>query len=195
MSLVEHLQQQIYDAIAVQEEAAEALSAPLAQAVQRIVHSLMNDGRIWVCGSGATAALAQLFALCLVHRLEAQRPALPAVCLAGDAALLTGIAGDGGLERIYARQLEALGAPADLLLILAETGEEPPLCAALQCAQDKSMGVIVLTGHAGGRLAEALRTEDQLIVLPAHAPARVRESMLLALHCLCEGIDHSLLGA
>ncbi|MFN3593416.1 MAG: SIS domain-containing protein [Thiobacillaceae bacterium] len=195
MDLTDHLQQQLTDAIAVQEAVLEGMVEPLVLAVERLLRCLMADGKILACGNGAGAALAQLFAASLVHRFEAERPGLAALSLTADAAITSGIANSAGQDRVYARQIEALGAPGDLLLLVSDDGEDASLLAALEAAQDKDLGVIALTGHDGGRLAEALREEDILLCVPAHTPARIHEAQLLVLDGLCEGIDFSLLGA
>lgn len=195
MSLADHLEQQLADAIAVQEAVREALMAPLAQTVERLLRCLMADGKILACGNGAGAALAQLFTASLVHRFEAERPGLAALSLTADTAITSGIAASVGQDRVYARQIEALGAPSDLLLLISDDGNDANLFAALEAAMDKDIGVIALTGHDGGRLAQALREEDILLCVPAHTPARIHEAQLLVLNVLCEGIDFSLLGA
>lgn len=195
MSLAEHLQQQFTDAIAVQEAVLETLVEPLALTVERMLRCLMADGKILACGNGAGAALVQLFTASLVHRLETERPGLPALSLAAEGPLASGIANADGHERVYARQVEVLGAPGDVLLVVSDDGNDANLLAAVEAAHDKDLGVIALAGHDGGRLAELLRDEDILLSVPAHTPARVHEAQLLVLDGLCEGIDFSLLGA
>ena len=195
MSLSDHLQQQFLDSIAAQELALEVLVEPIALAVTRMVQCLMHDGKILVCGNGASAAHAQLFASALVNRFEAERPALAAIALSADAAVLSAIAADTDYARVFARQVEALGAPGDLLLAITASGNSRSVLEAVTTAQDKDMGVIALTGRDGGDLADALREEDILLSAPGENRARIREVHLLTLHCLCEGIDYSLLGA
>lgn len=195
MSLSEHLQQQFLDSIAIQEAALAVLAEPLALTVERMVHCLMHDGKILVCGNGASATQAQLFAAALVNRFEAERPGLAAIALTADAAVVTAIANDHDYARVFARQVESLGAPGDLLLAISASGHARSVLEAVLTAQDKDMGIIALTGRDGGQLAASLRAEDILLCAPAESGARIREVHLLSLHCLCEGIDHSLLGA
>lgn len=194
MSLSEHLQQQFVDSIAAQEAALEVLVEPIALTVERMVHCLMHDGKILVCGNGASAAQAQLFAAALVNRLEAERPGLAAIALSADTAIVSAIANDYDYSRVFARQVEALGAPGDLLLAISTSGNAPSVLEAVLTAQEKDMGIVALTGRDGGQLAASLREEDILLCVPAQTGARIREVHLLCLHCLCEGIDYSLLG-
>jgi D-sedoheptulose 7-phosphate isomerase len=195
MSLSEHLQQQFLDSIATQESALEVLVEPITLAVERMVHCLMHDGKILVCGNGASATQAQMLAAALVNRFEAERPGLAAIALTADTAILSAIAADFDYARVFARQVEALGAPGDLLLAISATDNARGLLEAVAIAQDKDMGIIALTGGDGGELAATLREEDILLCAPAENAARIREVHLLTLHCLCEGIDYSLLGA
>jgi len=195
MSLSEHLQRQFLDSIATQESALEVMLEPIARAVERMVRCLMHDGKILVCGSGASATHAQLFAAALVNRFEAERPGLAAIALNADTAVVSAIAADFDYTRVFSRQVEALGAPGDLLLTISASSNTRSLREAAATAQDKDMGVIALTGRDGGELAVSLREEDILLCAPAETAARIREVHLLTLHCLCEGIDYSLLGA
>lgn len=195
MSLSERLQQQFLDSIASQEAALEVLLEPIALCVERMVHCLMHDGRILVCGNGASSTQAQLFVAALINRFEAERPGLAAIALNADTAVVSAIADDHDYARVFARQVEALAAPGDLLLAISASGNSRSVLEAVRTAQDKEMGVIALTGRDGGRLAAALREEDILLRAPAETGARIREVHLLSLHCLCEGIDYSLLGA
>ncbi len=195
MRISEHLEQQFGDSIAALEAAQEVLIEPITQAVGRMVRCLMHDGKILVCGNGASATHAQLFASQLVNRFEAERPGLAAIALSADAAILSAIAADSDYARVFARQVEALGAPGDLLLAISASGNARGVLEAVAAAQDKDMGVIALTGGDGGELAVLLRDEDILLCAPAEHAARIREVHLLTLHSLCEGIDYSLLGA
>ncbi len=195
MSLAEHLQQQFLVSIATLESALEVLVQPMAQAVERMVQCLMHDGRIFACGNGAAAAQAQSFVAALVDRFEAERPGLAAIALTADSTVMSAIAAGSDYNRVFARQVEALGAPGDLLLAITASGNTSSVLEAVATAQDKEMGVIALIGGDGGRLAATLRDEDILLLAPGDSLARIREVHLLALHCLCEGIDYSLLGA
>lgn len=195
MDLSERIQQQFYDSIANQEAAAELLVEPIALAVERMVRCLMSEGRILACGNGASAADAQHFASALINRFEADRPGLAAFALTTDGPTLTAIANDHDYSRVFARQVEALGAPGDLLLAISTSGNSRNVLEATHAAQDKDMGVIALTGRDGGQLASALREEDVLICVPAETTARIQELHLLVIHCICDGIDYSLLGA
>ncbi len=195
MSLSERIQQQFFDSIAAKEAAVEVLTEPIALAVERMVACLMGDGKILSCGNGGSAADAQHFSSELINRFEAERPCLAAIALTTDTSTLTSIANDYDYGRVFARQIEALGAPGDLLLAISTSGNSRNVLEAARTAQDKGMGVIALTGRDGGLLAGMMREEDVLICVPVEMTARIQEVHLLAIHCLCDGIDYTLIGA
>jgi D-sedoheptulose 7-phosphate isomerase len=108
---------------------------------------------------------------------------------AGLAALLL-----DGIDVDWSRQVETLGQPGDLLLLIDTDGDAPALVAAAEAAQGKDMTVIALTGRSGGALRGVLGETDVLVAVPHDRRARVLEAQLLVLHCLCDSIDLQLLG-
>jgi len=139
----------------------------------------------------------------LIGRFERDRPGLAALVLGVDGATLAALAtdpatagGSGGssFDQVLARQIQTLGQPGDVLLLIDTDGQHPALLAALAAAQGKDMTVIALTGHSGGALRAALGETDVLVAVPHDRRARVLETQLLVLHCLCDAIDQQLLG-
>jgi D-sedoheptulose 7-phosphate isomerase len=195
MSLSERIQQQFQDSVAAKTLAAEVLSGPIAHAAERMVACLMGEGKILACGNGGSAADAQHFASELINRYEADRPGLAAIALTTDTSSLTSIANDYDFSRVFARQIEALGAPGDLLLAISTSGNSRNVLEAVHAAHGKDMTVIGLTGRDGGQLAEMLLEDDVLICVPTESTARIQEVHLLTIHCLCDSIDYLLLGA
>lgn len=195
MSLADRIQERFQDSIATQAAALDLIAEPIALATERMVACLMNDGRILACGNGGSAADAQHFAAELVNRYEQERPALAAIALTTDTSILTSLANDYDFERVFARQVQALGQPGDLLLAISTSGVSRNVLRAVDAAHEREMGVIALTGRDGGSLAERLNEDDILICVPAENTARIQEVHLLAIHCLCDGIDYLLLGA
>lgn len=194
MSLSERIYQHFQDGAAILSESGEILSEAIAMAAERVMQCLMAEGKVLACGNGGSAAAAQQFAASFLHRYEAERPGLPAIALTTDTSTLTAIANDQDYSRVFARQVEALGAPRDLLLAISTGGHSANVVEAVRAAQAKDMGVIALTGQDGGRLAALLREDDVLICVPSESTARIREVHLLTLHCLCDSIDFLLLG-
>lgn len=195
MSLVERIQAHFQDSIATKAAALDLLAEPLALAVERMVACLMADGRILACGNGGSAADAQHFASELVNRFEQERPALAAIALTTDTSVLTSVANDYAYNQVFARQIQALGHPGDLLLAISTSGGSRNVLRAVEAAHERDMSVVALTGRDGGELATLLNDDDILICVPAESTARIQEVHLLAIHCLCDGIDYQLLGA
>lgn len=177
-----------------------AMSADdLATAIERGSHlmasALLADRKIIACGNGVDAALAQLFACNLLNRYEQDRPALPALSLAADNASLTAIAQAGAYNDIFSRQLRALGQAGDVLLCINSADGASNLLRAISAAQERDMGVIVMTHMRDKMLSAVMRPEDVALQANATRQARVVEMHTMAIHNFCELIDYSLFGS
>jgi len=191
----QRIQQQFFESADLQYQAADALGRPVGEASQALVAGLTAGGRVLAAGMGAGASLAQWFASALITGFERERPGLPALALGADGAALSALLSQSaGAERLLARQVETLGQPGDLLLLVDAEGDHPALLAAAVAAQGKDMTVIALTGRSGGALRAVLGETDVLVAVPHERRARVLEVQLLVLHCLCDAIDLQLLG-
>ena len=175
-------------------DAAHVLAPPIARAVDALVQCLLADGKVLACGNGGSAADAQHFAAELVNRFEHDRPGLAAVALTTDSSILTSVANDDRYANVFARQTLALGHEGDVLLAISTSGNSESVLRAVDAAHERRMRTIALTGRDGGRLAEQMGEDDILISVPADNTARIQEVHLLAIHCLCDGIDNLLLG-
>ena len=175
-------------------EAVELLAAPIAQAAEMMVASLVGNGRILACGNGGSAADAQHFAAELVGRFEMERQGLAAIALTTDSSIMTAVANDYGFTTVFERQVRALGQSGDVLLAISTSGNSPSIVEAIRAAHDNEMSVVALTGKGGGKIGEILRDTDVHICVPAERTARIQEVHLLTVHCLCDAIDCMLLG-
>jgi len=188
--LEQRIQQHFIDSADLKYQAAQALSHPIAAAVQAVLACVTSGGKVLACGNGPSAAEAQQFAAFCVAGFERERPELAALALSSDGSL-----GNGhDAAQQFARQLRALGQAGDVLLALSVTGNDANLLAAAEAAHERDMTVVVLTGRTGGKLAALLRETDVLISVPHDRAARVREVHALVLHCLSDGVDAQLLG-
>lgn len=194
MNLVSRISEHFIDSAQTKLSSTEVLAAPIADAVEAMVESLMATGKILACGNGGSAADAQHFAAELVGRYERERPELAAIALTVDSSILTAIANDYSFEQVYAKQVRALGQPQDVLLAISTSGNSANVIAAINAAHEREMRVVALTGRGGGRIAELMSDRDIHICVPAERTARIQEVHLLTLHCLCDGIDCMLLG-
>ena len=176
-------------------EALKTLAAPLARSIEKMTAALSAGGKILACGNGGSAADAQHFAAELVNRFEAERPPLAAVALTTDTSTITSIANDYDYVQVFEKQLRAIGRRGDVLLAISTSGNSPNVVAAIGAAHELGVGVVALTGRGGGKMAAALDAADVNICVPHDRTARIQEVHLLALHCICDGIDFQLFGA
>ncbi len=175
--------------------AAGALAAPIARGIVLMTESLRAGGKILACGNGGSAADAQHFAAELVNRFEAERAPLAGLALTTDSSTLTSIANDYRYDLVFEKQVRALGRKGDVLLAITTSGNSATVLEAVRAAHEAGLRVVALTGNGGGRLAPLLAPQDAHICVPHTRTVRIQEVHLLALHCLCDGIDHLLLGA
>lgn len=175
-------------------DAAPLLAPVIAQAADTITTALFADGRVLACGNGGSAADAQHFAAEMVGRFERERPELPAIALSTDTSILTAVANDYAFEQVFAKQVRALGRKGDVLLAISTSGNSPNVVAAIESAREREMHVVALTGKGGGRIGELLVDGDVHICVPHDRTSRIQEVHLLAIHCLCDAIDRTLLG-
>lgn len=177
--LVQRVQQQLIDRADLTYQCADALGSPVAAAIGAVLATVTNGGKVLACGSGNGALLAQLMVGQFLGQLERDRPALPAVWMElGE----------------VPRQVGALADDNDLLLLVAETGANPALLAAVSAARERDLPVLALTGGSGGLLGRALRETDVHVCVPDARPARINELHHVVLNCVCDGVDIQLLG-
>ena len=194
MDLTARMRGHFLESIETKRRAADVLEAPISSAVGVMVAALMNGGKVLACGNGGSAGDAQHFAAELVGRFERERPGLAAISLATDTSILTAVANDYAYNQVFSKQVEALGQPGDVLLAISTSGNSGNVVAAINAAHAREMRVVALTGKDGGAIAKLLGAGDVELRVPASRTARIQEVHLLAIHCLCDGIDCSLLG-
>ncbi len=194
MDLIARVAKNFEDSAHTKLNAIESLAAPIAAAIETLTGSLINGGKILACGNGGSAADAQHFAAELVGRFEAERQELAAIALTTDTSIITAIGNDYSFNQIFAKQVRAFGHAGDILLAISTSGNSGNVIEAIRAAHDADMTVIALTGKGGGEIAERLRDQDIHLCVPADRTARIQETHLLIIHCLCDGIDALLLG-
>ena len=192
MNLLGHIQKLFDDSIATKRLAREQIAAQILRAGNLLAGQINAGAKVLSCGNGGSAADAQHFSSEMINRFERDRRALPAVALSTDTSALTSIANDSHYDRIFARQIEALGCDGDVLLAISTSGNSANVNAAVRQAQQQHMHVVALNGKDGGETAKLLTPRDIEIRVPADSTARIQETHLLVLHCLCDLIDHSL---
>ena len=172
----------------------ETLGPQIIRACAVMTECLLNDGKILSCGNGGSAADAQHFSAELVGRFERERMGLAAIALSTDTSAITAIGNDYDFSEIFSKQVGALGRQGDVLLGITTSGNSANVLAAAQVAHERGMKIVALTGRGGGRLGELCRPDDVHICVPHSTTTRIQETHILAIHCLCDAIDCTLLG-
>lgn len=171
----------------------ERVSAETAPAILRIggvlADTCRKGGTILLCGNGGSAADAQHVATELCVRYVRDRRALPALALTVDTSILTACANDFGFERVFARQVEAIGRPGDALVAISTSGNSANVLAAVDEAKRRGIVTVALTGEGGGALGGRC---DHWIAVPSSHTPRIQEALLAIEHVLCEVIEEGV---
>jgi D-sedoheptulose 7-phosphate isomerase len=189
-NLEQRVKKHFFDSIETKQKAAETMSEDIVRAINLMHQALASEKKVLACGNGGSAADAQHFAAELVGRFERERRELPAIALSTDSSILTAIANDYSYEVIFSKQVKALGQAGDVLLGISTSGNSANVIAAIEAAHLKGMSVIAFTGKDGGKIKNILKKSDVHLCVPADRTARIQETHLLLLHCLCDGVDH-----
>jgi D-sedoheptulose 7-phosphate isomerase len=162
----------------------------ILEAANRIADAFRAQGKLLLCGNGGSAADCQHFAAEFTSRLskEFERPALPALALTTDTSFLTAFANDYNFEGVFARQVEALGQPGDILFGISTSGNSPNVVAAVEAARRRALQTIVLIGQ-GGRLRDLA---DLAITVPSDHPQHIQEAHLAIEHLLCHLVERAM---
>lgn len=194
MDLISRINQNFQDSISTKQIAADLLTEPLATAAQMVTHCLLGGGKVLSCGNGGSAGDAQHFSSEMLNRFEMERPGLPAIALTTDSSTLTSIANDYSYEQVFSKQVSALGQQGDILLAISTSGNSANVNRAIEAAHEREMQIIALSGKQGGDMTALLTSDDVEIRVPSDSTARIQEVHLLAIHCICDLVDHQLLG-
>jgi len=166
-----------------------ALCEGTALAASRLVDSLRAGGKLMVCGNGGSAADAQHWAGELVSRFHYDRPGLAAIALTTDTSILTAIGNDYGYERLFARQVEALGKAGDVLFAISTSGRSPNILAALQAAKERQILTVGFTGASGGTMKDLC---DLCLRIPSDSTPRIQEGHEVLGHAICAMVEAAI---
>ena len=186
---------QVQDAIGVTARlldtmaADRALCAATAQVAEACVAALRAGRKVMFCGNGGSAADAQHWAGELVSRFNYDRPGLAAIALTTDTSILTAIGNDYGYDRLFARQVEALGIAGDVLLAISTSGNSPNIVAALDAARARGIATVGFTGQGGGKMAALC---DICIRIPSTSTPRIQEGHEVLGHAICGMIEAAI---
>lgn len=168
---------------------ADELGPQLDTALGMVEEAVRRGGTLFFCGNGGSAADAQHMATEYVVRYMRNRRAYPAVALTTDTSLLTAAANDIGFENVFARQVEALAKPGDLLIIHSTSGNSPNVVRAAEAAREKGLPVLAFSARDGGVLRDVA---DHTVVIPTDRTDRAQELHLCIEHIICDLIERTL---
>jgi phosphoheptose isomerase len=170
--------------------AAEHCAADIHQAAALIAGTFQSGGKLLICGNGGSAADAQHMAAELIVRLTADfiRPGLPAIALTTDSSILTAYTNDFDFEGVFARQVQALGKPGDVLLGISTSGSSKNVIRAVEAGRHAGLSIVVLTGERGTLAGMA----DVAVAVPESITAHIQEVHLAVEHVLCHLIERAV---
>lgn len=170
-------------------QANEELLDAVISAARSCIDSIRSGGKILLAGNGGSAAEAQHIAAELVSRFAFDRPGLPAIAITTDTSILTAIGNDYGYERLFSRQIEAIGRRGDVFIAYSTSGSSPNIVTALSVAQGLGLKTIGFTGSKNGAMTTYC---DHLIKLPSRETPTIQEGHLILGHILCGLIENEL---
>jgi D-sedoheptulose 7-phosphate isomerase len=185
------LYESLKETIQTKQKTAELCSAEIEKSAQMLADTLRNGGKILICGNGGSAADSQHIAAELVVRLRSHinRPALAAIALTVDSSILTAGGNDIGFDNIFARQVEALARPGDILIAISTSGNSENVLRAAQIARKMGVRTIGLLGKDGGKIKNEC---DLSVIVPSANTARIQETHIFIAHLWCEAIEELL---
>ena len=189
MDVEEFLRAAFDDHVAVAQATPDQVAMPMAELVGLCATAVSGGGKLMFFGNGGSAADAQHLAAELVVRYAKDRAPVAALALSTDTSILTCVGNDFGFDRVFSRQVEALGRPSDVLVGISTSGNSPNILRAFEAASGLGMATVGLLGRDGG---QALPIVDEAIVIQSDSTARIQECHILIGHILCEIIEEEL---
>jgi D-sedoheptulose 7-phosphate isomerase len=177
------------EAALLHEQAARDSVAAVVAAADALIAALTTGAKVLIFGNGGSAADAQQFACELVGRFLRERRALPAIALTTDSSTMTAIANDYGFDRVFVRQIEALGRPGDIAVGISTSGSSANVLAGLQCAKARGLKTVAFTGSSGGPIGAAA---DVHVNVPHELTPRVQEVHRTLIHAVCDLVEQEL---
>jgi D-sedoheptulose 7-phosphate isomerase len=163
--------------------------ALVADVARVVTTSIRGGGKVLFFGNGGSAADAQHLAAELAGRYLLERPGLPGLALTTNTSCLTAIGNDYGYDRVFARQLQAIGAAGDVAIAISTSGNSASVLRAAEAAKEKKMITVGMTGSGGGKLKPLV---DYCLCVTSDHPARIQEVHILIGHILCEIVEEEL---
>ncbi len=159
---------------------------------ERCIQALQLGNKILFAGNGGSAADSQHLAAELVSRLRYNRPGLAAIALTTDTSALTAIGNDYSFQDLFARQIEAIGRPGDVLIAISTSGKSPNILKALETARARKMSTIGFTGKFSSFFSERC---DLILNIPSMETPKIQECHIMMGHIICALIEEEIFGS
>lgn len=185
----EKIRKILQESIEVKKKLLKNQKANIKKATQLIINSLKSGGKVLLFGNGGSAADSQHLAAEFVGRFNINRKALPAIALTTDSSILTCVSNDFGYDKVFIRQLAALGKKGDVALAISTSGNSESVIKAAEEARHLGIKVVALTGEGGGELA---KVSDVIIRVPSRSTPRIQESHIMIGHLICQLVEEEL---
>ncbi len=176
---------------AVQAATRQALGPDFKRLLEAAVACIQGGNKILFFGNGGSASDAQHLATELTVRYIKNRKAIAAIALTTDTSALTAIGNDIGFDRLFSRQIEALGKPGDLVIAITTSGQSPNILKALEMAREMRLVTATLTGKGGGELVKR-KLADIALIVPSNTTARIQEMHIALGQMLCGALEKAL---
>lgn len=188
---LDFINRSLSESSAVKQRIMKHCTDSIVQAIDALVESVRNGGKVLLCGNGGSAADAQHLATEFVIRLDpsVQRPGIPAIALTTDTSNLTAGANDLGFDHVFARSVEALGRSGDVLIGITTSGRSESVNNAFRKAREKGMRCIGLLGKDGGPAKELV---DVAIIIPSDDTQRIQEGHITVGHIVFQEVEREL---
>ncbi len=183
--------EEIQASIAVKQAVMEQNVETINRIIETARESLQTGHKLLLFGNGGSAADSQHIAAEFVSRFVMERQALPAIALTVDTSILTATGNDYHFDRVFARQIEALGQAGDVAWGISTSGNSPNVLKGMEEARRKGLKTIAFTGETGGKLKDAV---DICLMVPSRNTARIQESHIMAAHIICGAVERELCG-
>jgi len=169
----------------------DALLRQVSSLAERCTSALRAGGKIIFCGNGGSFADAQHLSAEFTSRFLFDRPGLPSLALGTNSSALTAIGNDYGYENVFAREIQAVATPADVLIAITTSGNSDNILKALEAAKETNVPAVVLTGAGRGRLDDT----TEALSIPSTDTARIQECHILLGHIICGLVEESIFGS
>ena len=185
-----YIQDQLNESAEIKRKMFDACAGDILKAVDAIIKSYNNKGKVLLCGNGGSAADSQHIATELVIRMtKPNRPALPAIALTTDSSMLTAAGNDLGFENIFARQVEGLGNAGDVLVAISTSGKSENVNRAIAAARKRGLTVVGFLGKGGGTSKDMV---DIAIIIPSDDTQRIQEGHITVAHIICGILENEM---